>query len=377
MIEETAVISGVGTSEVGRRLRKDPWRLTAAAALAAIADAGLTPDDIDGIATYPGAVGSTPGITGAGVDDVRAMLGIETRWHTGGSELPGQIGSVIDAILAVGSGLANHVLCFRTVWESTAQEQIGGRSATLQQRVAREHTQWTEPYGGGYSTYGALQMQRYMHESGATREQLGQIAVVSRANATLNPLAPYRTPLTLEAYLDSRMISDPLCLYDCDVPVDGSVAFVVSRADSARIDAGRAIRIEAIGSAAGIEASASMMWSRTRLKPTDVALAELYDGFSILAVIWMEALGLAPRLGAGAFIDGGQQIARTGVLPLNTGGGQLSGGRLHGYGQLLQACLQLRGEGEERQVAPIPQVAVVSSGAASFTSCLLLSRRAR
>ena len=372
MIEDKVLISGVGASEAGRRLGRDPWSLTADATLAAIADAGLTPDQIDGIATYPGATGSTPGITGAGVEDVRALLGLRTRWHTGGSELPGQLGSVVNAMLAVAGGLAEHVLCFRTVWESTAQAQLGGRSATMRSGVVREMNQWNEPYGAGYSTYGALMMQRYMHESGATRAQLGQIAVVARANAALNPRAAYRTPMSLEEYLSSRMISDPLCLYDCDVPVDGSIAFVVSRADSADIDRRRAVKIEAIGSAAGFEASADMMWSRTRLRPADVRLAELYDGFSILAVIWLEALGLVPKGKGGQFLEGGERISLGGELPMNTAGGQLSGGRLHGYGQLHQACRQLRGEAEA-QLPTRPRVAVVSSGAATFTSCLLLS----
>ncbi|MFC3174391.1 thiolase family protein [Novosphingobium bradum] len=375
MIEQSARITGLGISRIGRRLGIDPWVLTADACLAAIADAGLTPDDIDGLATYPGAFWSTPGITGAGVDDVRAMLGIRTRWHTGGGELPGQLGSVINAVLAVAGGLASHVLCFRTVWESTAQTRIGSRAATLKQAPPREHTQWLDPYGGGYSTYGALQMQRYMHESGATREQLGQIAVTARAHAALNPLAAYREPLTLEDYLGARMIADPLCLFDCDVPIDGSVAFVVSRADEGRIDLSRAIAFEAIGSAAGFAESAAMLWSRTALKPGDVHLAELYDGFSILAITWMEALGLVPPLAAGRFIEGGEAISRGGPLPLNTGGGQLSGGRLHGYGQLYQACRQLRGEAGAMQLPAQPEVAIVSSGASSFTSCLLLSRR--
>ena len=375
MMEDQVLISGLGASDVGRRLGRDPWSLTADACLAAIADAGLTPDQIDGIATYPGATGSTPGISGAGVEDVRSMLGLKTRWHTGGSELPGQLGSVINAMLAVAGGLANHVLCFRTVWESTAQAELGGRSATMRSGVVREMSQWIDPYGGGYSTYGALQMQRYMHESGATREQIGQIAVVARAHAALNPRAAYRTPMSLDDYLEARMISDPLCLYDCDVPVDGSIAFVVSRADSPDIDPPRAIKVEAIGSAAGFQACADMMWSRTSLTASDVGLAELYDGFSILAVIWLEALGLCPKLKAGEFLEGGERIGLTGQLPMNTGGGQLSGGRLHGYGQLHQACLQLRGEANASQIAHRPEVAVVSSGAATFTSCMLLSRK--
>ncbi|MER5181613.1 thiolase family protein [Streptomyces sp. NPDC002896] len=373
-VETQAVITGIGSSRIGRRLHRDPWTLTSDAALAAIADAGLEPADIDGLSTYPGATGSTPGITGAGVDDVRALLGLRLRWHTGGGEVPGQLGSIANAVLAVGAGLAEHVLCFRTVWESTAQERLGGRSETMRSSTARERNQWTAPYGAGYPTYGGLAMQRYLHESGSTREQLAQIAVTARAHAAHNPSAVYRDPMTLEEYLAARMISDPLCIYDCDVPVDGSIAVVVSRAGSHTDDPLRAVTIQAMGTASGFDACADMMWSRTDLAPADVDVAELYDGFSILAVRWLEALGLCPRLEGGRFIEGGKRIALDGELPLNTGGGQLSGGRLHGYGALYEACLQLRGVAEDRQVHPRPQVAVVSSGAENFTSSLLLAR---
>ncbi|MGW0659839.1 thiolase family protein [Streptodolium elevatio] len=370
--EDQVVISGIGASRTGRRLGTDPWRLTADAALAAIADAGLTPADVDGLSTYPGAVGSTPGITGAGVDDVRAMLGLRLRWYTGGSELPGQLGAVVNAVLAVAAGLAEHVLCFRTVWESTAQVERGGRSETVAASAARERTQWTAPYGAGYPTYGGLLTQRYLHDSGSTREQLGQIAVTARANAARNPDAVYRTPMTLDDYLGARMISDPLCLYDCDVPVDGSLAFVVSRAPGP--ESARAVTIQAMGSASGFDRAADMMWSRTTLKPDDVDVAQLYDGFSVLALRWLEALRLCPRNEGGRFVDGGHRIALDGELPLNTGGGQLSGGRMHGFGGLYEACRQLRGDADGRQVTPRPRVAVVTSGAEDFTSSLLLAR---
>lgn len=372
-IERSAVITGVGKSQCGRKLNRDPWSLTADAALAAIADAGLTPADIDGLSTYPGAVGNTPGITGAGTDDVRALLGLKLRWHTGALEVPGQLGAIINAMLAIGAGLVNHVLCFRTVWESSAQRLLGGRSEAMRNSLALERTQWTDPYGGGYSTYGGLSMQRYMHDSGSTREQIGQIALVARANAAFNPDAIYREPLTLNDYLTARMISDPLCLLDCDAPMDGSIAFVVSRADSAVVDRQRAISVQAIGSASGFDESACMMWSRTDLRPSDVKIALLYDGFTYLAVRWLEALGLCPRFEGGRFIEGGKNIARDGSVPLNTGGGQLSGGRTHGFGALHEACIQLRGMAQARQVTPRPEVAVVSSGAENFSSCLLLA----
>ena len=329
--------------------------------------------DIDGLSTYPGASGSTPGISGAGIDDVRTMLGLHLRWQAGGSELAGQLGSIANAVLAVAGGLATHVLCFRSVWESTAQDETGSRSSIVA-RSKRPEVQWGKPYGVGYATYGALSMQRYMYESGATREQFAQLAVVSRANAAGNPAAVYREPMMVDDYLGARMISDPLCLFDCDVPVDGAVAVVVSRADSAAVDRRRALGIEAVGTASGWQASADMLWSRTDLKPSDVDVAEIYDGFTIYAVRWLEALGLTPRNETGPFIEGGRRIALDGEVPISTGGGQLSAGRLHGYGGLLEACIQLRQQGGARQVPGRPEVAAVTSGAESFTSCLLLTR---
>ena len=121
-IEGQAAITGIGQSAVGRRLNVDPLALTADACLDAIADAGLVRDDIDGISTYPGGgIPGAPGFTGAGIADVQDMLRLNIDWFCGGPELPGQLGAVINACMAVATGLARHVLCFRTVWESTAQ----------------------------------------------------------------------------------------------------------------------------------------------------------------------------------------------------------------------------------------------------------------
>jgi acetyl-CoA acetyltransferase len=372
-----AVVSGLGMSRVGRVLLADPWLLTAEAALNAITDAGLTPNEIDGIATYPGAMWSSPGITGAGCDDVRTMLGLKTTWHSGGGERPGQLGAIIDAVLAVHAGIANHVLCFRTVWESTAQHYLGGRSATVDNTAGgkvlpfgRELDQWTAPYGIGYPSHGALRMNRYMYESGITRKQFAQLAITSRDNAALNPNAIYREPMTVDDYLSSKMISDPLCLFDCDVPVDGSVAFVVSKRGTT--DKSRAVSIQSIGSAPGVEESCSMMWSRTNLRVLDLDFAQVYDGFSIYALLWIEALGLCEKNGAGALLEDGIRISRNGDIPINTNGGQLSGGRLHGFGAFHEACLQLRGEAGARQIPNSPEIGAVTSGAERFSSALLL-----
>ncbi|MCZ6782396.1 MAG: thiolase family protein [Proteobacteria bacterium] len=395
ILERRAVITGIGQSEVGRRLHRDPLALTAEACLAAIDDAGLRREDINGLSTYPGGmVPGAPGFTGAGCTEVQDMLRLEVDWYNGGPEQPGQLGSVINACAAVATGLATHVLCFRTVWEATAQG--GGRRAGIGTSGgkgfrASGFMQWTLPFGAASAAnWIAMFAQRHFHEYGTTREQLAQIALNARKNAALNPKAIYREPLTMEDYLGARIISTPFGLYDCDVPADGCTAVIVSRAEVARDLRRPPIRVEATGSALrgrpswdqwddlttmALRDAAAMLWSRTDLKPADVDVAELYDGFSFIALAWLEALGFCGKGEGGPFVEGGARIARDGEIPLNTQGGQLSAGRLHGYGFLHEACVQLWGEGGGRQVAGDPQVAVAAAGGGPLGGCLLLTRR--
>jgi acetyl-CoA acetyltransferase len=231
--------------------------------------------------------------------------------------------------------------------------------------------------------------QKHFHRYGTTREQMAWIALNARRNAELNPKAVYRTPMTLDDYFNARMISTPFCLFDCDVPCDGGTAFIISRIDRARDLRKPPLRFEAVGTALRGRPSwdqfddlttmpardaAAQLWSRTDLKPSDVDIAQLYDGFSFLTMCWLEALGLCPVGESGRFIEGGKNIARDGALPLNTHGGQLSAGRLHGYGFLHEACVQLWGEGGERQVARRPEVAAVAAGGGNTCGCMLLTR---
>jgi acetyl-CoA acetyltransferase len=373
-IARKAAITGLGVSDVGRRLRRDPLELTAQAALAAIADAGLSVREIDGVSTYPGAFHHTPGFTGAGAVDVCNLLGLEPRWHCGGAEVPGQLGSISTAVLAVASGVADHVLCFRSVWESSAQLDAGRAAAVTGNIGLQSFREWGVPFGATPVTSGALTAQRYFHDYNATREQLAQIALNARRNAAGNPFAVYKDPLTLDDYMNARIVSSPLCLYDCDPPVDGCIALVVSHRSAVGSSHRTPVVIEAAGTAMGYRAAADVMWSQTTISPADVDVAEVYDGFSIYSLLWLEALGLCGRGEAASFVEGGARIALDGELPLATGGGQLSAGRLHGYLHVFEACTQLRGDGGDRQVHPRPEVAVASNGAGRFTGCLLLSR---
>ena len=119
----------------------------------------------------------------------------------------------------------------------------------------------------------------------------------------------------------------------------------------------------------------AQLWDRTDLKPSDVQLAEMYDGFSFITMTWLEAMGFCGKGESGPFVEGGQRIARDGVLPLNTHGGQLSAGRLHGYGFLHEACVQLWGEAGERQVPGDPEVGVAARRRRTARRGLLLTRR--
>ena len=201
-LERRAVISGIGQSEVGRRLGRSDIDLTVEAAERAMADAGLSRDDIDGLATYPGMGTGTPGFAGPTTPDLQDALGLSLNWHDGGGEGPAQMRAVIVAALAVAAGLARHVLVYRTVSEGSAQgtggrQGIGGGGGGGVPRFG-SFMQWSLPFGAvSAANWLAMVAQRRMHEFGLTREQLGAIAVNNRANAGLNPKAIYRDPMSL------------------------------------------------------------------------------------------------------------------------------------------------------------------------------------
>jgi acetyl-CoA acetyltransferase len=395
VIERRAMISGVGQSDIGRRLYRDPLELTLDGCLAAIEDAGLTTKDIDGISTYPGPMGTPAGFSGAGAVDVHDALRLELGWWQSGIESPGQLGSFVNACMAVASGLATHVLCFRSVFEGSAQGDQG--RAAVQPGAgggsfrASGFMEWTLPFSApSAAIWIAMMAQRHFHEYGTTKEQLGQIALNARKNAALNPKAIYTDPMSMDDYLNVRMITTPFSLYDCDAPCDGSTAVIVSRVDTQPDLRKPGIQVEAVGTALRGRPSwdqfddlttmadrdtGAQLWSRTDLKPTDVQLAEMYDGFSFITMTWLEAMGFCGKGESGPFVEGGGNIARDGLLPLNTHGGQLSAGRLHGYGFLHEACVQLWGEAGERQVAGDPEVGVACAGGGPLAGALLLTRR--
>jgi acetyl-CoA acetyltransferase/uncharacterized OB-fold protein len=385
--EHRAVLAGIGRSAIGRRLMVDPLSLAVDACLAAVADAGLTLDDIDGLSTYPGP--ASMGMSEGGVTAVEEALRLHPTWINGGGELPGPGGSIIAAMLAVASGLCRHVLCFRTVWESTfAALGMPGATATAGGRVTG-FQEWRAPFGAlSAANWIAMNANQYLHRYGATREMLGWIAINGRQGAARNPAAIYRDPMTMDDYMTARPITTPFGLYDCDVPCDASIAVVVSDASVAHDLPKTAVRIEAVGTQITERISwdqdtvthepqvlgqSAHLWTRTNMTPAEVDLALVYDGFTFNAVSWIEALGFCDVGEAKDWLDGGRRIALDGDLPVNPHGGQLSEGRTHGFGFIYEAVTQLRHDASERQV-PGARTAVVTSGGGVPSGVLLLRR---
>lgn len=372
LLERRAIISGIGLSRTGRRVGRSGLELALDASTAAIADAGLTIEDIDGLSSMGQAI----------PDDVKESFGLRLQWVAPqgghGQGAGGHLRYVANAVMAVATGLCRHVLVYRSV------SMLSGEFPDVTGDAA-----WHIPFHD-YSAASmvAMHARRHMYEYGTTREQLGAIAVTCRAHAVLNEQAALREPITLDDYLRARWIVEPFGLLDCDIPIDGAVALVVSAADHAVDCPNHPVRFEALACATyakmswdqrvdyvamGTDDSAEQLWSRTDLTTADVDLVEVYDGFTYLALNWLEALGFCKRGEGGPFVEGGTRIRLGGELPMNTYGGQLSAGRLHGYWLLHEAVLQLQGRAGPRQVDGA-EVAIAAAGGGPNTGCLLLTR---
>ncbi|MBR2268663.1 thiolase family protein [Sphingobium sp.] len=381
-----AYITGIGMSEVGVRLTRSPLGLTLDAVREAIADAGLTLDQIDGVATYPGKMSTFLGFSPVSSDDVIEILGLNTRWHIGAAEATAQLGAIAEAAMAVKAGLARHVLCFRTVYEAAALARPDEFPPMERRKDVSGNSQWVSPFGAfSAANWTAQFAMRHMKRYGLTREQLAQVALNDHANAARNPRAIVRKPLTMDEYMAARMISSPFCLYDCDRFTDASTVLIVSAGDA--LDEVKTTPIRIAASAGSVEryswdqaewASAYPtgrdLWNNTDYTAKDVDTVQFYDGFAFQPITWLEGLGFCDVGEGGQFLEGGKRIALDGELPMNTGGGQLGWGRLHGFGFAYESVVQLRGEGGERQIAGDPKVAVATSGGGPMAAALLLAK---
>jgi acetyl-CoA acetyltransferase len=394
-------IVGVGHSEIGRRLDRPLGLLAIDASLAAIEDAGLTVSDINGAATFPQYPGGN-GATGRGGGDGRTVVG--TSWmikSLGMSNISwwaesqsGNISTAIElATIAIAVGRCDYALIWRALHmpNNSAYQQL---HTELQ---VEGDAAYSIPYGfsGAPMTF-ALTYMRYQKLYGARREHMAALAIASRKGANLNPHAYFRDVLlTYDDYMESRMIADPLCLYDCDIPVDGAGAIVLARADRARDLRHPPAYVTGIGQSGYSKGLAPIgigelgpglfeevrhtastiggsIWSTSGLGPSDVDAAMLYDGFAPDIYFWLEGLGFCAEGEAYEFIQEGR-IEIGGELPINTFGGNLSEGRLHGIGHWVEATLQIQGRAGQRQV-PGAENVVVATGLLGHGSGAMLSR---
>ena len=392
--EKDAIISGLGISRIGRKTGIPGAELTLEAARAGHRRRRPHRRAISTESPHS----ATPRST-----EVTDALGIQATDVTVGFDTGGVLIPVMSAFRAVSERRARHVLVYRTVamlggsmnqsaspmLNPLASPPVEPRLPGTRRKLKpfEDIDELVAAHSYSAANWLAMHCRRHMELYGTTKEQLGWLAINSRRNAGLNSRAAYRDPMTMDDYLAARPVSTPFGLFDCDVPIDGSIALVVSHADYAADCPNPAVKVEAIGGAYGSggwfhrddfpkmasNEAAAEMWSRTDLTPSDVNVAEIYDGFTFLTFAWLEALGFCADGEAGPFVDGATRIALDGELPLNTYGGQLSAGRMHGYWLLHEACLQLRGQAGDRQVTRRPEVAVAAAGGGPIAGCMLLS----
>lgn len=363
-------IAGVGYSELSRRGDPHPNSLALAATTSALADAGVRSTDVDGIFEYkfgPESPGAQDMARLLGIPDLAAFADIMATNPSG-------LGGALAGVMAVASGACETALVFRCLTRSAGHQ--GGVASGPETVAGRD--QFLTPYGylGGVLVNLALKKRRWMAEYGRGEEDFGRIAVNARRWSALNPRAVLRNEVTMEDYLSSRMVVDPLRVLDCDYPVNGAVATVITTAERAADLRQPAVLVDAMTYATGRGADwvfdvdflyggmtdcADRLWQRSSVTLADVDVAQCYDGFTPVTVAWIEALGACGRGEFGDWVGDGSRLGPGGDFPLNTAGGQLAEGRLHGIGFLNEAVLQLRGQCADRQV-PGARVAVVTSG---------------
>ncbi len=388
---DQVAIVGLGRSPYSRdRGACTPGSLVTEACVAALRDAGLGAYEVDGIC------GSM-----LAAQYVQAALGIpRVAWFANPQAVIGN--QIVAATAAVHSGMCDVALvyhhAYRLPWASrSAAKDPMRRRATL--GVADARSWWGTGHvdSGPNSLFGAQAYaawaDRYLRDYGYGREHLAMVAINSRTNAARNDNAVYRDPLTLEGYLEGRMVRDPLCVYDMDVPIDGADAFVLTTRERARDFPHEPVWIHAAtlghtdyGSEeqlrdldhSGQVVVGERLWAKSELTLDDVDLFYPYEGFSNIALTWFENVGYCGRGEGGAFVadhfNRGEGRLRVRGNPVNTHGGSLSEGGTQGAGHLFEACLQLRGDAGPRQVDAV-RAALVTPGGHYFNSQGFLLRR--
>lgn len=361
-------IVGYAQSPVCRHADQPLGALAIAIARAAIADAGLRLDQVDGFVSsslLPSAGGRSAedGVSVVSSAWLAQHLGADAGYVAGFDGIGQITGSVSIAVNAVASGAADYVLLHR------ALHNPAGRYHANPMREVRGLMQWTAPQGFfGPLAMIALPYTEYLQRYGAKRESMGAVAVEARKNGARLPWSFWHgRPLSAGEYLDAPMLFDPVCKYDCDIPVDGVAAFVLTSAERAKDLPHPPVYVA--GYASGIPnrrrlplhwplddiveggaQTARRLWEHAGITAAEVDLPQVYDGFSLFVWLWLEVLGLCPAGEAHRFVEaGGIDSDQKDGIPALSGGGALGNGRMHGIPQMLECYLQLARRAGERQ----------------------------
>ena len=384
-----SAIVGVAYSPIVRHADRTIGAITADTCKAAVADAGLTLADIDGLSVYPVAArigaGDKDGVDFVGAPFLAQALGLrDLNWSssiTNGTV----VGSVVNAMHAVASGACKTVL----VWRS--MHNPPGKYGSFQATEVGGDAQFTVPYGYANNVmHFAFAYSQYMARYGATREHMATYVVNCRKNAAINPNAiHFGKPITREDYMKARMIAEPLSILDCDMPIDACGALVITSAERARdlrrppaylvggVNGGYRythspiLELEAFQESGALFAKA--LWAQTGMGPRDMDFASLYDSFSMQVYPWLESLGFCAEGEAHEFVQGGR-IALDGAFPVNPCGGGPGVGRLQGAALIIDAALQIQGRAGERQLQRANLAAVTTGTAVTGAGGVVLSR---
>jgi acetyl-CoA acetyltransferase len=381
-----AAIAGIGATEFSKDSGRSELKLATEAVRSALEDAGLAPADVDGLVTFTQDTNTEAAVA--------RELGIPhltffSRIHYGGGAA---CATVQQAAMAVATGVAEVVVCFRAF-----NERSGQRFGQVMSGLAGAPTSsgvdasWTYPMGlSTPAAWVAMIARRYMHAYGATSEDFGRVAVADRRHAATNPKAWfYDKPITLEEHQASRWVAEPLHLLDCCQESDGGVAIVVTTPERAGDLRQPAVVVRAAAQGSGADQFvmtsyyrdeltglpemgivANQLWTQAGLSPQDVQVAVLYDHFTPFVLIQLEELGFCPRGAARDFIRDGA-IELGGALPINPHGGQLGEAYIHGMNGIAEAVRQVRGSAVN-QVPDVENV-LVTAGTGVPTSGLVLS----
>jgi acetyl-CoA acetyltransferase len=385
VIAPVAAIAGIGATEFSKDSGRSELRLAVEACRAALDDAGLRPADVDGMVTF--SMDSNAEIAVARELGAGELTFFDLVGYGGGAAC----GTVQHAAMAVATGAASAVLCYRALNERSGRRfgQVATGAVAGATSSAIDNG-WHYPMGlATPAATVAMAARRYMHAFGATSADFGAVAVADRRHAATNPAAWfYQRPITLADHQESRWICEPLRLLDCCQETDGAVAVLVTSLERARSLGNSPVVIRAAAQGSGANqytmtsyyrddltglpemgVVARQLWAQAGLRPGDIRTAVLYDHFTPYVLMQLEELGFCARGEARHFIADGA-IELDGVLPLNPHGGQLGEGYLHGMNGIAEAVRQVRGTAVNRVPGDGP--VLVTAGTGVPTSGLIL-----